>query len=211
MIRTLRYPAAALLIALVASGIAVAANPGKTTKKVAASFSATVQHANTRMCTGADGTYAVTDAVYIGTATGTLTEGATDALKIHAHSVVNQTTGDGITTGRFSIKNGTGRVADGLLFAVVSGAGSLDGTMLGRGPGTPPPPPPSQKLIANFTGTLSSGGMTGEIGGNGSMTNTAVAQGGPCPAPASPHSQPHPSHPHLHIHPQPPANPPRHH
>jgi hypothetical protein len=209
--RTFRYPAIAVVLALAATGVAIAASPGETTKEVAATLSATAQHVNTKTCTGADGTYAVTDAKYTGTVIGTLTGGMTDSLTIHAHSIINQTTGDGIATGHFNIKNGTAPVASGFLNVVVSGSGSLNGLLLGHGPGSPPPPPPPQRLIANFTGTLSSNGISGQVGGNGAMTNTAVTQGGSCPAPPPPHEhpQPHPKHPH--IHPLPPVHPPKHH
>ena len=202
--RILRYPAAALVVALAAAGIAIAANPGLTTKQVAATFSTAPQHVNTKTCTSADGTYVVTDGVYTGTATGTLTGGATDTLKIHAKTVVNQTTGDGTAKGHFLIKSGNARVADGSLNAVISGSSSLNGLMLGHGPGSPPPPPPKQHLIANFTATMSAGGISGQIGGNGSMTNTAVSQGGPCPSPKPPKSH------HTHAHPAPPHNPKHH-
>ena len=200
--RFLRYPAAALVVALAATGIAIAATPSATTKQVAATFSTTPKHVNTKTCTGADGTYVITDGVYTGTATGTLTGGAADTLKIHAKTVVNQTTGDGTAKGHFSIKNGTAPVANGSLYAVVSGVSSLNGLMVGRGPGAPPPPP--RHLVANFTATVSAGGMSGQIGGNGSMANGAVTQGGPCPVPQHPH--PH----HAHVHPVPPHPGPPH-
>ena len=202
--RFLRYPAAALVVALAATGIAIAATPSATTKQVAATFSTTPKHVNTKTCTGADGTYVITDAVYTGTATGTLTGGAAATLRIHAKTVVNQTTGDGTAKGHFSIKNGTAPVANGSLYAVVSGSSSLNGLMLAHRPGAPSPPSPPQHLIANFSATVSPAGISGQIGGNGSMTNNAVTQGGSCPVP---------HHGHVHSvppHPQPPHNPKHH-
>src|SRR5436305_5744127 len=194
--RSLRYATPVPSLVLAATGIAIASgNHAATTKQVAASFSTTPQRLVTKTCTGADGSYTVTDGTYTGTVSGTLTGGATDTLKIHAKSIVNQTTGDGTTVGHFRIKNGVSPVADGSLIAVNSGSGSMNGLLFAHVPAGPPPPPPAARLLANFTGTLSAGGIAGKIGGNGTMTNTAVEQSGSCP--------PHPRPLHLGSHPHP--------
>jgi hypothetical protein len=177
--RLLRYATVALVLVLAVTGIAIAAVQGRTTKKVAASFATTPQRLSTETCTGADGSYTVTEGTYKGTVSGTLTGGVTETLLIHARSVVNQTTGDGTTVGRFHIKNGDSRVAEGSLGAVDSGSGSLNGFLFGRLPGASEASPP-QRLLANFTATLGTGALNGQIGGGGAMTNSAVEQGGSC-------------------------------
>jgi hypothetical protein len=197
-VRLLRFMPIVAVPVLVATGIAVAAGEGSgpTTTQVAASFSATAQHVYTKTCTGSEGAYTLTDAAYSGTVSGSLTGGAGDTLVIRARSLINQTTGDGTTVGRFRITSGTLPVAQGWLDAVASGSGTLSGLLVGHRD-TTPAGAPRQQLIANFTGTLSANGIGGQIGGNGTTTNSAVAQH-PAPCRAIP---PHPPHWHPHHHP----------
>lgn len=206
---SLRYPTAAAVVlsGLGLAGFALANSPGPSTKQVAASFSTTSKHVSTKTCTGADGNYTLTNAMYSGTVSGTLTEGATDTLKLNVRSLVNQTTGDGSVSGQFTIKHGNADVANGSLSAVDTGSGSLSGFLSGHGPGVPPPPGPRARLLANFTGTLSSGNLNGQIGGNATMTNSAITQSGGCPAPPEPRGH----HEHPHSPPAAPSHPPKDH
>jgi hypothetical protein len=194
--RSLRYTAVVVVVfALGLTSFALAGDSGPSTKQVAASFSTTSQHVTIKTCTGTDGTYTLTNGMYSGTVDGTLTGGATDTLQLNVRSLVNQATGDGSSTGQFTIKHGVTDIANGSLSAVDSASGSLSGFLSGHGPGTPAPPGGRARLFANFSATLTSGALNGQIGGNATMTNSAVEQSGGCPAP--------PEQPRHHEHPNP--------
>ena len=196
---SLRYSAPVVVVLVLGlTGFALAGPPGPSTKQVAASFSTTAQHVTTKTCTGTDGTYTLTNGMYSGTVDGTITGGATDTLQLNVRSLVNQATGDGSTTGQFTIKHGMTDVANGSLSAVDSASGSLSGFLSGHAAGTPPPPPSGgrARLFANFSATLTSGALNGQIGGNATMTNSAVEQSGGCPAP--PEQRRHHEHPNPH-------------
>src|ERR1700758_2259454 len=94
---------------IVAAGIAVAAKT-QSTQTAAADFGAgTVTKLHSHTCTGSDGTYQDTDAVYTGTATSSDARLA-GALTVHAHSVLNTTSGLGWLNGDYRVKNTSGNM-----------------------------------------------------------------------------------------------------
>jgi hypothetical protein len=152
--------------ALVAAGIAVAAHL-QTTQSAAADFSATTRtNVHTKTCTGSDGAYQDTDAVYTGTATSSDARLA-GALTIHAHSVLNTTSGLGWLNGDYRVKNASGN-AHGRIRAALSG-GNAVGALTGDAGH------PGSKLVASFWSLFTqSGGFNQGKLGSGSLTGAGV-------------------------------------
>jgi hypothetical protein len=148
------------VLGLVASGAAIAATDAATTTPVTATFSATPSPNNTtKTCTGADGTYHVTNGTYTGTITSSDPR-LNGNIVIDARSVVNITTGYGFTVGTVHLSNpATGAHGDSELSAVNTSNGKLDGFLLGH------VDDPSQ-LYANFSAAFNSDGtsLNGELG-----------------------------------------------
>jgi hypothetical protein len=164
----------------VAAGIAVAAHL-QTTQSAAADFTATTPtNVHTHTCTGSDGTYQDTNAVYTGSATSSDSRLA-GTLTIHAHSVVNTTSGLGWVTGDYRVKNAQGNTHGKIRAALAGGnaVGALTGNA-GR---------PDSKLVASFWSPFSqSGGFNGGKLGSGSFSGAGVLfTHGRCDAPRHPH------------------------
>ena len=101
--RKLTY-AAALLVALVVTGYAVAngMEGAKSATAVAGTFAATGTSTSSRTCTTTDGkTIVVTDGKYTGAATGD--PDLTGAITLRAHSVINTTDNIGVVSGSLRI------------------------------------------------------------------------------------------------------------
>lgn len=164
-----------LLVALAVTGFAVAqAKQSRNTAAVAATFTATAtERTKTRECTGADGTYKLTRAVYEGTAAGDpLLAGK---IVIRMESVVNATSGLGWSKGHVSFRDADGKLkAKASLAAVVSGSSALDGFMNGR-------VKEGGHLLANFSAAFSADGssLTGSLG-SGAAVNSAILTKGAC-------------------------------
>jgi hypothetical protein len=168
--------------ALVAAGIAVAAHL-QTTQSAAADFGATTAtKLHTRTCTGSDGTYQDTNGVYTGTATSSDARLA-GTLTIHAHSVLNTTTGLGWLDGDYRVKNAGGDT-HGKIRAALAG-GNAVGALTGNAGH------PDSRLVASFWSSFSqSGGFNNGKLGSGSLTGAGVLfSHGRC---SSPKPHPHP-------------------
>lgn len=153
--------AAALLVALTATSVAVAHGIGgaKTATSVAGTFTATAGKVTSQTCTSTDGkTIVVTTGDYSGSATGSTD--LTGAIKLHARSVINTTDDVGTVTGQFRIdQNGRDTRA---AFASVYDHGTISGLADGR------VHQPSARLVSNLSATFSpaSGFTNGKLGGD---------------------------------------------
>lgn len=157
-----------------AAGAAVAAHAVQSTQSASATFTATtVSKAHTTTCTGSDGTYQDTNAWYSGTATSSVAQ-LNGPITIHAHSVVNTTTGLGWLDGDLRI--GTGHpTTHAKIHAAISG-GNAAGAVTGDAPH------PGNKLVASFFSPFTqSGGFTtgGNLGGSSSGAGVIFTHG-PC-------------------------------
>lgn len=157
-------------VALVGAGLAVAAKRDKGTTAAAFSFAGTSgDSVRTRTCTGVDGTYVLTRALYTGTATG-LYNGA--AARLRLESTVNTTEGIGIASGSLHLRSDDSLQAKARLVGVIEG-GTLTGVLVGhdvRGSDR-------GRLIANFSATLGAGSIA-LTAGSGTADNDAVLFGG---------------------------------
>ncbi|MEX0673779.1 MAG: hypothetical protein WD067_03335 [Gaiellaceae bacterium] len=160
----------AVTVALVGAGLAIAAKRDKGTTAVSFAVAGTSgDSVKTRTCTGVDGTYVITKAVYTGTATG-LYNGATARLRLE--STVNTTEGIGFAKGTLHLRGEDSLEAKAGLVGVIEG-GTLSGVLAGRDVrGTD-----RGKLIANFSATLSTGAIALSAG-SGAADNDAVLFGG---------------------------------
>jgi hypothetical protein len=170
--------------ALVAAGIAVAAHQ-QTTQAAAADFAATTAtklHSHT--CTGSDGTYQDTDGWYTGNATNASDPRLAGTLTIHAHSVLNTTTGLGWLNGDYRVKNANGNTRGTIRAALAGGnaVGALTGHA-GR---------PESRLVASFWAgfTQNTGFSNGKLGSGSFSGAGTIFSRGACPAP--PPKKPHP-------------------
>ena len=147
------------IAALVIVGAATANElGGNAVKSVNATFSAaTSSVAWTRSCTGADGTYAATRAVYTGTSSSSEPT-LNGPLTLDTQSLINQTTGVGTVRGNFTIASQTSRISGTLSSVTSSGAtaGLLEARATHDGPG----------LVANFSSSYdtTAGFTNGKIG-----------------------------------------------
>ena len=156
-------------VALVGAGFAVAAMRDKGTTAVTFSFTGTPGDVRTRTCTGVDGTYVLTRALYTGTATG-LYNGATARLRLE--TTVNTTEGIGIAHGSFHVRSDDSLQAKAHLTGVIKGS-TLTGVLVGRDVRGSD----RGRLIANFSATLATGSIA-LTAGSGSADNDAVLFGG---------------------------------
>jgi hypothetical protein len=164
---------AALLVALVATGYAVAdgMEGARTASAVAGTFAATGASTSTRTCTTTDGkTIVATDGTYTGTAAGDAD--LTGAITLRARSVINTTDNVGVVTGMLKIEQASGHETQAEYVAVYD-HGSIAGLASGRAHD------PSTRLVANISGTFAaaSGFSSGKLGG-GTSGGTAVELGG---------------------------------
>jgi hypothetical protein len=157
-------------VALVGAGLAVAAMRDKGTTAVAFSFAGTSgDSVRTRTCTGVDGTYVLTRALYTGTATG-LYNGA--AARLRLESTVNTTEGIGIASGSLHVRSDDSLQAKAHLVGVIEGS-TLSGVLIGRDVRGSD----RGRLIANFSATLGAGSIA-LTAGSGTADNDAVLFGG---------------------------------
>lgn len=160
----------AVTVALAGAGLAIAAKRDKGTTAVSFAVAGTTgDSVKTRTCTGVDGTYVITKALYTGTATG-LYNGATARLRLD--STVNTTEGVGLAKGTLRLRSGGSLQAKANLVGVIEG-GTLSGVLVGHDVrGTD-----RGKLIANFSATLTTGAIALSAG-SGAADNDAVLFGG---------------------------------
>jgi hypothetical protein len=171
--------ASATLVALVATGLAVAhgIDGTKSAKLVAGTFATgTPSQFKTRSCTTSDGkTLVATEGVYTGTATGT-TAGDADLagpITLKARSLINSTDNIGVVSGtlRIDVASGGDTVAH---FDTVYSAGQIAGLASGHAQD------PHAKLLGNLSSAFnfsSTGGFgSGKLGG-GTSGGAAVELG----------------------------------
>jgi hypothetical protein len=170
--RKLTY-VAALLVALVATGYAVADGIGgaRSASAVAGTFTATGNSTSSRTCTTTDGkTVVVTDGTYTGVAAGD--PDLTGNITLRARSVINTTDNVGVVNGMLKIdqaSNGSTNAE----YAAVYDHGAIAGLATGRAHG------PSKQLVANLSATFSAAtGFTGGKLGGGTSGGSAVEVGG---------------------------------
>lgn len=180
----------AVLVALLATGVAIAAHKASRTHTdpVAASFTVTQERMTEKLCAGQDGQYRQFHAVYRGTSTGD--PRLSGNLTIRSSGLVNQDTGFGTTKGNAVVRDAsTNRVkAHGRFWAVNTDRGVLHGLIAARvhdrDTGGAEDTDGSGGLIANFKGSFNAAGttFTGQLGGTSSDNRTpAVIQAGGCP------------------------------
>lgn len=169
--------ASAALVALVATGLAVAhgIDGTKSAKSVSGSFSTGApSQFKTRSCTTTDGkTLVATEGVYAGAATGTTAGDAdfTGPITVRARSLINTTDGIGVVSGTFRIDVASGgdTVAH---FDTVFASGAVAGLASGHAQD------PHAKLLANVSSTFSpTAGFGGGKLGGGTSGGAAVELG----------------------------------
>ena len=138
---------AALLVALVATGYAVAdgIEGAKSASAVAGTFTATGASTSSRTCTTTDDkTIVVTDGKYTGTATGD--PDLTGPITLRARSVINTTDNVGVVSGSLRIDQTPGGNTS-ANYSAVYDHGTIAGLATGRAHG------PSAGLVANLSAT----------------------------------------------------------
>jgi hypothetical protein len=182
--------AGAAVVALVATSVAVAhgIEGAKSSKAVAATFSATGSNASSRTCTTTDSkTIVVTDGKYTGTAASGDSELA-GAITLRARSVINTTDQVGTVAGTLRV-NASGK--DTLAaYSAVYDHGTIAGLAVGRAH------QPNARLVANLSATFdaASGFTNGKIGGGtaaGSAIELAAGSCKPSPRPVPQKSEAH--------------------
>jgi hypothetical protein len=168
--------ASAALVALVATGLAVAhgIDGTKSAKSVAGTFATgTPSQFKTRSCTTTDGkTLVATEGVYTGTAAGDADVAGPATLR--ARSLINSTDGVGVVSGtlRIDVASGGDTVAH---FDTVYSAGQIAGLAIGHAQDR------HAKLLGNLSSAFnfsSTGGFTGgKLGG--ATTGGAAVELGP--------------------------------
>lgn len=182
--RKLILVSTAALVALAVTGVAVATLKPSGTQQVSATFSAPKrERGETRVCTGADGTYEITNAVYSGEADST-TPALDGPLVLQVKAVYNQTTKAGWVEGHAWIRGSDAagdRRAHARFDATLGDGGAVEGFLGGRIGWR------YADLHGNVSATFTPAGgfVNGKIGGGGG-SNLAVLAGRPCsgkPAP----------------------------
>jgi hypothetical protein len=181
--RKLKFAGVAVLLALAATGVAVAHEGAKTdTDSVAATFTAERVALSEKTCAGGDGMYRVAREEFRGTVTSTDPRLSGNVV-LRTRSFINQTTGLGTTRGEAIVRDADGkRKGSARLIAVNTEKGILEGVLIGdvkaaadkaRG-----------ELVANLHAQFSSATtLAGTLGTSGAGVNTAVVQGGHCEKP----------------------------
>jgi hypothetical protein len=169
--RKLTY-AAALLVALVVTGYAVAngMEGAKSATAVAGTFAATGSSTSSRTCTTSDGkTIVVTDGKYTGAATGD--PDLTGAITIRARSVINTTDDIGVVSG--SLRIGQSGPDTDAVYSAVYDHGAIAGLAAGRAHN------PSARFLGNLSaGFSAASGFTGGKLGGGTTGGSAVELSG---------------------------------
>lgn len=158
-------------LALAGTSIAVAAKRDKGTSGVGFAFTASAgDSSKTRTCTGADGTYELTRALYSGGAIAAgRYAGATATVRLHT-TVKDDALG--FATGQVVIRDGDSLEAKAHLTGVIEGT-TVSGTLVGRDRKGED----RGRLIANFSATLGDGTLA-LTAGSGSAANSAIVFGG---------------------------------
>jgi hypothetical protein len=176
--------AAAVLVALAATGLAVAhgIEGAKSAKAVAGTFAATAASSNTRTCTTAEGkVLTVTSGRYTGTAAGD--PDLAGPITLTARSTVNTTDGVGVVEGQLRIDAAGRNTWAG--YTAVYDHGNIAGVAIGRAHD------PHAKLIANLSAAFNAatGFTSGKLGG-GTTGGGAVELGpGSCKSSTTPHEK----------------------
>ncbi len=162
--------------ALAVVGVAAGQLRSSGVDTAAVSFTATtVENAQTRTCTGSDGTYEISYARYTGTATSSNADLA-GPVALRVKSVYNTTKKLGWLEGSFRVKDGEDERNGHGRFVAVNTAGVVDGFLSGRV--NRQYAAIAGSLVATFSAT---GGFTnGQIGGGAAGPNTAIVAGKPC-------------------------------
>ena len=164
---------AALLVALVATGYAVAngMEGAKSARAVAGTFAAAGTSTSSRTCTTTDNkTIVVTDGKYTGAAMGD--PDLTGAITLRAHSVINTTDNIGVVSGSLRIDQSSGRDTE-AAFSTVYDHGSIAGLAAGRAHS------PSARFLGNVSaGFSAASGFTGGKLGGGTSGGSAVELSG---------------------------------
>lgn len=177
--RRLRWILPLAVLALVASGVAIAAHKGSPkTDAVTATFSAERAAVKEQTCTGADGAYREAREVFNGTVESS--DARLDgAVTFHVRSLVNTATGLGTVEGHAWFRAEDGDVkGKAKLFGVTATGGAVHGMLVGKVKGEG-----KGELVASFNGTFGSAApfaFSGEIGASG---GGAVIQSGHCHGP----------------------------
>jgi hypothetical protein len=182
--------ASVVVVALVATSVAVAhgIEGAKSSKAVAATFSATGSNTSSRTCTTTDNkTIVVTDGKYTGTAVSTDSDLA-GAATLRARSVINTTDQVGTVVGTLRI-NAAGKDTQ-AAYSTVYDHGTIAGLANGRAH------QPNARLVANLSATFdaASGFTNGKLGGGtaaGSAIELAAGSCKPSPRPVSEKSEAH--------------------
>jgi len=161
--------------ALAGCGLAIAHGlDTKSVKAVGASFTATpTGTVQTGTCTGADGTYSLSNGTYAGTVTGATGDtNLNGPITINAQTIVNTSTNVGVVTGHIKFGSGSPYNGDAQFSAVYSN-GNIAGLANGRVPSS------HVGLLANISGafTASGGFTTGSLGGATQGGAVEVANG----------------------------------
>ena len=171
--RKLTY-VAALLVALIATGYAVADGIGgaRSATAVAGTFTATGNSTSSRTCTTTDGkTVVVTDGKYTGVAAGD--PDLTGNITLRARSVINTTDNVGVVSGSLKIDQASGGTA--AFYSAVYDHGTVAGLATGGGRSHDS----SKQLVANLSATFAAAtGFTGGKLGGGTAGGSAVELGG---------------------------------
>ena len=164
-----RYAVPALVAgaALVAAGVATAWSRQQQTQAAAASFTATsVSQLRATTCTGSDGTYQDTNAVYTGTATSS-NASLNGPVEIRAHSVVNTTEQLGWLDGTLRVRPASGGGVSASFHAAIANGNLVGLVTAGVNNGG--------KLVASLSSAFTpSGGFTSGNLGTGSTPNAGV-------------------------------------
>jgi hypothetical protein len=162
--------------ALAAAGVAVAKGLEiQAVKQVGATFTATtVANSSTRTCTNADGTFVVTRAEYIGTASSSEPT-LSGPLRLNVESLINTTKNLGLVSGRLRIDTSSSRDTSASLQAVYAN-GQIHGLVSGR------VRDPSASLVGDLSSAFSAtGGFTsGKLGGTDGGGAAVRLQRGDC-------------------------------
>jgi hypothetical protein len=167
---------------LAAAGVAVAKGlEVQAVKQVGATFTATtVANSSTRTCTNADGTFVVTRAEYVGTASSSEPT-LSGRLRFRVESLINTTKNLGVVSGRLRIDTVSSRDTTASLSAVYA-SGQIHGLVSGR------VKDPSAGLVGDLSsGFSATGGFTnGKLGGTDGGGAAVLLQRGDCrPAPTA--------------------------
>lgn len=162
--------------ALSTAGFAVAHLKASGTDAVSATFTAAKERAETRTCTGPDGTYEITHGRYAGTAVST-NEALDGPIVFHVVSVYNTTEKLGWIEGWMKVRreDDDDRRSTARFWATLGDGGAAEGFVHGRVHHH------YAALFGNVSATFTpSGGFAnGRIGGGGG-SNAAVLAGRPC-------------------------------